>query len=82
MLHPADRGSMYGTGTGEQRYYPGEQREQRSTNEGSWEQMQFGGKGNIGNTDFDFEEQKNKAIYFRGTREQVPLGGPTACLDN
>ena len=29
------------------------------------------------NQDFDLREQGNKAIYFRGTRQQVPpLGGP------
>ena len=35
--------------------------------------------GNIGNQYFDSGEQENKAIYFRGTREQIPrphLGGP------
>ena len=31
------------------------------------------GKENIENQDFDFGEQgRNKAIYFRGTREEVP----------
>ena len=32
------------------------------------EQRQFWGTGNMGNQDFDFGEQGNKAIYFRGTR--------------
>ena len=31
------------------------------------EQRHLGGTGNIGNSEFDFEEQGNKAIYFRGT---------------
>ena len=38
---------------------------------GTREQRQFWGTWNIGNEDFDFGKQKNKAIYFRGTREQV-----------
>ena len=40
--------------------------------QGTAEQRHFWGTGNIGNQDFDFGEQGNKAIYFRGTREQVP----------
>ena len=36
----------------------------------------FWGKGNIGNQDFDFGKQGNKDIYFRETREQVPLPSP------
>ena len=39
---------------------------------GTGEQRQFWETGNIGNEDFDFGEQENKAIYFRRTREQVP----------
>ena len=51
--------------------------EQRSKN---GEQRQFWRTGNIGNQDFDFGEQGNEAIFFRGTREQVPhLGGPHHC---
>ena len=38
---------------------------------GTVEQMQFWGIGNIENQDFDFGEQGNKAIYFRGAREQI-----------
>ena len=47
-------------------------------------QTKFWGLRNIGNEDFDFGQQGNKAIYFRGTREQVALslGGPHACLNN
>ena len=72
MLYPADRGSMYGTlpgilgNRGTKVFIPGEQ---SFTNEGTWEQRQFWGTGNIGNEDFDFGEQGNKAIYCRGTRE-------------
>ena len=35
--------------------------------------MQLWETGNIENHGFDFGEQGKKAIYFRGTREQVPL---------
>ena len=31
---------------------------------------------------FYFGKQGNKAIDFRGTREQVPPGESHACLDN
>ena len=31
---------------------------------------------NTGNQNFDFVEQRNKVIYFRGTREQLDLGKP------
>ena len=34
-------------------------------------QSQYWGTGNTGNEDFDFGQQGNKVIYFRGTREQV-----------
>ena len=34
--------------------------------------MQFWGKGKIGNQDFEFGAQGNKAIYFRDTREELP----------
>ena len=37
------------------------------------ENKQFWGTGNIGNEDFDFGEQGNKAIYFRGIREREGL---------
>ena len=44
---------------------------------GTWEQRQFWGTGNIESQDFNFGEQGNKAVYFRGTREKVtPLRGP------
>ena len=58
--------------------------EQRSENEGNRAQRQLWGTENIENEDFDFGEQGNKAIHFRGTVEQVapPLAGPHACLDN
>ena len=36
--------------------------------------MHFWGTGNIDNQDFDVGEHGNMAIYFRGTREHVPLG--------
>ena len=35
--------------------------------EGTGESKQFWETGNIGNQDFDFEEQGNTAIYFKGT---------------
>ena len=41
---------------------------------GTGEQSQFWGTGKIGNKYFDFGEQGNKSIYFRGTRQQVPPG--------
>ena len=41
---------------------------------GTGEQMLFGGTGYIENLNFDFEEQGNKAVYFRGPREQVASG--------
>ena len=39
---------------------------------GTWEQTLFWGAGNIENQDFNLGEQ-GKEIYFRRTREQVPL---------
>ena len=39
---------------------------------GSGEQRQFGGTGNIENQDFVLGKHRNKAIFSRGTREQVP----------
>ena len=39
---------------------------------GTWEQTLSWGAGNIENQDFNLEEQA-KEIYFRRTREQVPL---------
>ena len=41
---------------------------------GAEEHMQFGEKVQIEIQGFDFEEKGNKAIYFMGTREQVPHG--------
>ena len=45
---------------------------QRSKMRGTGAQRQFWGIGKIGNQDFDFGEQGNKAIYLRETREQTP----------
>ena len=63
-------------------FIPGEQREQRSTNEGNMGTKAILGNRELGNVDFDFGEPGNKATYFRGTREQVPSGWPHVCLDN
>ena len=38
---------------------------------GTGEHRQFGGTGNIENQDFVLGEQGKKAIFSRGTREQV-----------
>ena len=57
-------------GTGEQGHYFRRTREQRSKNAGN--RGTKANLGNIENQDFGFREQENKAIYFRGTREQVP----------
>ena len=45
---------------------------------GTRQQRQFCGTEDIGNPHFVFGEQRNKVIYFRGIREQLPppLGGP------
>ena len=52
-------------------------REQKSKTEGNLgEQKQFGRTGNIENQDFDFGKQGKMPTFFRGTREQVSLGGP------
>ena len=42
----------------------------------------FCGTGNVENQDFDFGEQGNKAIYFRGTREQVHTLPPEELKNN
>ena len=54
-----------------------------SENEGNRAQRQIWGTGDIGNEDFDFGQQGNKSIYFRGTMKQVarPQGGYHARLN-
>ena len=44
---------------------------------GTGEHRQFWGTGNIENQAFVFGGQGNKAIFFEGTREQVP---PSVCF--
>ena len=51
-------------------------REQRPNFEGNRGKRQYWGTGNIRKQIFDFGEQGNKPIYFRGTREQVPPPPP------
>ena len=48
---------------------------------GTGEQRQFWGTVNMENEDFDFGEQGNKLIYFRGTRNNYLLGGPLKNMD-
>ena len=89
MLYPADRGIMYGAlpglwvNRGTNAFIPREKGNSNLQIRGTWEQRQFWGTGNNAvKEDFDFGKQGNKAIYFRGTREQVPPEGRYACLDN
>ena len=49
----------------------GEQGNIGYTIRGTGEQKQFRETGNTGNKDFNIGEQGNKAIHFRGTREQI-----------
>ena len=82
MLYPADRGSMYGalpwvwSNRGIKLFIPGERGNK------DLQMSEHVNKGNFGgikgNEDFYFGEQRNKATYFRGTREKVP--GRASCM--
>ena len=70
MLYPADRACMYGAlpwvwgNRGIRILIPGEHGNKHL------QMSEHVNKGNFGgNEDFYFGEQRNKAIYFRGTRE-------------
>ena len=64
-------------GAGEKVFISGEQGNKGKIFRGTGEQRQYWGTGNIRKHIFDFWEQVNKPIYFRGTREHVtPQGGP------
>ena len=66
-------------GTGEKGYsFQGNRGNKGQILRGTGEQRQCLGTGNIRKQIFDYGEQGNKPIYFRGTRDQVPdhLGGP------
>ena len=62
-------------------FFSREHGNKKSKTEGKGEQKQFWGTGNIENQDFGFGEQGKCHFFFRGTREQVPLGGPRRYSD-